>query len=304
MEGTMNTRTLFGKWELGWTTLVVLAAALFWSLAVTASGPAGAASVAAAGPAATGRERCGTRDLSREELAQVEQVLARHKGPARATTTTINVYFHILTTASGEGNVTAGQITRQMNGLNAAFASAGFSFVLAGVDRTANDEWYDMTYGSRAERAAKRALRQGSADDLNIYVAGLQGTLLGWATFPSSYAHAPEMDGIVVFNESLPGGSEIGFNEGDTATHEAGHWLGLYHTFQNGCSTVGDYVDDTPPEKSPARGCPVGRDTCRDPGLDPIENFMDYSDDPCMNHFTAGQAARMNSMFDAYRLGR
>jgi hypothetical protein len=190
-----------------------------------------------------------------------------------------------------------------MRVLNEGFAGTGFSFVLAGVDRTVNNTWYDMGFNSQAERQAKSALRRGTADDLNFYTSSA-GPYLGWATWPHKYQSQPALDGIVVDHDSLPGGAYVNYSEGDTATHEVGHWLGIYHTFQNGCSANGDYVDDTPSERVPARGCPVGQDTCSAPGVDPIHNFMDYSYDPCMYEFTPGQGQRMQDFFARYRAGR
>ncbi|MEO5791720.1 MAG: zinc metalloprotease [Gaiellaceae bacterium] len=224
-----------------------------------------------------------------------------------ATSGTINVYFHVINNGSGiaNGDVPDSMIAAQINVLNAAFQPWGWSFNLVSTDRTTNAAWYAMSPGSSAEAAAKAALRQGTADDLNLYSANPGGGLLGWATFPWDYAGAPSEDGVVVLFSSLPGGSAAPYNLGDTGTHEVGHWMGLYHTFQGGCNKRrGDLVDDTAPEKSPAYGCPAGRDSCRGGDVDPIQNFMDYTDDACMDRFTAGQDARMDAQFTTYREGK
>ncbi len=81
--------------------------------------------------------------------------------------------------------------------------------------------------------------------------------------------------------------------------------MGLYHTFQGGCTESGDLRRRHPGREAPAYGCPVGRDTCpRQSGPRPDHNFMDYTDDACMNTFSAGQDTRMDSMFSTYRFGK
>ncbi|MCY1017830.1 zinc metalloprotease [Pyxidicoccus sp. MSG2] len=254
-------------------------------------------------------DRCGNPDFDAQSVAEIEArfeaIKARQamKGNVQAMAVNIPVYFHVIRSATGAGGVTATQINNQISVLNAAYGSAGFTFTLAGTDTTNNGTWYTCTGGS-CETQMKNALRKGTADDLNFYTNNMGGGLLGWATFPWSYASAPKMDGVVVLQTSLPGGTATNYNQGDTGTHEVGHWMGLYHTFQGGCASPGDSVSDTAPEASPASGCPSGRDTCSGGGVDPITNFMDYSYDSCMNNFSAGQNSRMNSMWTSYRLGK
>jgi hypothetical protein len=259
--------------------------------------------------AAVGPRACGTADLGPVEMdiveAETTSLLAK-KGlvaSAAAAGGVVPVYFHVINKGSGiaNGDVPQSQIDAQMNVLNAAYASSGWSFSLQSVDRTTNTTWFNVSDGTTAERDMKNALRQGGANALNIYSANLGGGLLGWATFPSSYRSSPKMDGVVVLFSSLPGGSAVPYDLGDTATHEVGHWMGLYHTFQGGCSNKNDNVSDTPAEKSAAFGCPTGRNTCSATGNDPITNFMDYTDDSCMDRFSSGQTSRMASQFSAYR---
>ena len=258
--------------------------------------------------------RCSTKELSDERKAEIDRQIADHlKGPpggggggVLVTGGVINVHFHVINAGSGiaNGDIPDSQIAAQISVLNQAYAAWGWSFNLVSVDRTTNPSWYVMTPSTTAETQAKTALRRGSAADLNIYSANIGDGLLGWATFPSSYATDPLDDGVVLLFSSLPGGSAAPYNLGDTATHEVGHWMGLYHTFQGGCQKTNDTVADTAAERSAAYGCPVGRNTCSGTGLDPIENFMDYTDDACMDRFSAGQDTRMDAQFSTYRYGK
>jgi Pregnancy-associated plasma protein-A len=202
-------------------------------------------------------------------------------------------------------------IATQMTVLNDSFAGrtapnasdTPFRFSLIDTTWTVNSDWYTVVPGKN-ERDMKHALYTGGARTLNVYAANIGGGLLGWSYFPKGYNNGRDyIDGVVMLDESMPGGTAGKYAEGDTLTHEVGHWLALEHTFAHGCSASGDFVADTPREAFPQFNCPIGADTCPAPGLDPIHNFMDYTQDSCMNMFTAGQADRMSDAWVAFRAG-
>lgn len=228
-----------------------------------------------------------------------------------AGSVTINVYFHVINQGSGElnGDVAEHRLDQQIAILNDSFggatggANTPFRFQKACVTRTTNAGWYNMRTDGRTvstqERAAKNALHQGGATELNFYTINDTGS--AWARFPWEYAADPALDGIVVPHTMLPGGSRANFGGGDIAVHEVGHWLGLYHTFGSNCSADADGVADTPIHLEPAAvvgTCPAQRDSCpQSSGFDPDDNFMTDTSDACKRRFTSGQSARMDSMF-------
>jgi len=267
-----------------------------------------------AGPG--GRDRCAVRPPSSADQDAVERALSsvatqRKSGSAAIS---IPVHFHVVTSNAGAGNV-SGLIGGQIDVLNAAYASAGIQFQLVSQEVVANDAWYFSAQGSPEEADMKASLRQGGANALNVY-STLGDIYLGWATFPVWYrGPLKSYDGVVVYWATLPGTGFkipnvaeepdhlIEYDLGDTLTHEAGHWLGLYHTFEGGCAKNGDRIDDTPAELEPQFYC-AERDSCvgkQFPGSDPIHNFMDYVADRCMDYFTADQQERMRKQWDIYR---
>jgi hypothetical protein len=254
----------------------------------------------------------GRGDVREPELKQVHADMpASAKGRAKANfRATIPVYFHVITDGD-TGRLTDAQIRGQIDVLNTTFAGAeggartGFSFRLAGVTRTDNAAWFSAGPGGNNEHSMKAALHQGGPEALNWY-STTAGDFLGWAYLPDIVTKPGQayLDGVVVDWESIPGTSTTyagRYDQGETGTHEVGHWLNLEHTFYGGCNAKGDFVDDTPAERTPTSGCPAGKDTCPAPGLDPIHNYMDYSYDSCYTQFTAGQTQRMRDAYLLYR---
>lgn len=224
----------------------------------------------------------------------------------------IPTIFHVVSKAPLDAAGTARMntmIADQVQVLNDSYSGATapdaadtpFRFDLTKTTWTVNGVWNTVTPG-KVERDMKKALYEGDSKTLNVYVADIGGGLLGWAYFPKGYNNGRDfIDGVVMLDESMPGGTAGKYSLGDTLTHEVGHWLMLDHTFNKGCSAAGDYVADTPREAQPQFDCPTGADTCSAPGLDPIHNFMDYTQDSCMNMFTPGQADRMSDAWLDFR---
>ncbi|HEX8007433.1 MAG TPA: zinc metalloprotease [Trebonia sp.] len=233
------------------------------------------------------------------------------KGKKLANVITVPVWFHVVHD-NGIGNVTDGDIATQINVMNLAFAGSyggadtGFRFELVGTTRTNNAAWFNADAGTSEERAMKRALHTGDAGTLNYY-STTAAAFLGWAYFPGLGNGHAYLDGVVVDWESMYKTSERykdRYDLGFTAVHEAGHWFGLHHTFNGACNAKGDHVDDTPAQGIPTSGCPADgtQDTCpKEPGFDPIHNFMDYSWDTCYTQFTRGQTERARDFWVGFR---
>ena len=170
-----------------------------------------------------GHNRCGTHksneDVRRDEAEHkkiLKSILSSSKSSSNLRSnvvsktlqldvvTYVNVYVHVIMSSSGLGNISDSMIQSQLDVLNQDFNILKFQFVLRSIDRTLNDQWYTMGYGSDAERNAKSALHYGTAADLNVYFANIGG-YLGWATFPADYLGNPTNDGVVVLSATLPG---------------------------------------------------------------------------------------------------
>jgi hypothetical protein len=238
-------------------------------------------------------DRCGQAMPTKEEQAMAtyivdEWVHERKKNRKdrqlhdRKEEVVIRTHFHIITNGNLGRHVSKRQIDQSLAVINAAYEIAGFKF--KNMDKKAiytdNSAWYALSsqFGVD-EYNMKTDLHKGDAADLNVYLTDTSNAGAGgWASFPDWYANDPIYDGVVIHNEAIPGGSQERYNQGDTLTHEVGHWLGLYHTYPDnddeGCDGDGDGVDDTPAEIGRNSEC-IERNSCPlQAGNDPIHNFM------------------------------
>ncbi len=281
-------------------------------------------------PSVSAQHRCGTSDVSKESVFSNTILLDYYQGLSANklqldTAPIIDVVAFLVRDTDNDNTATEEQVTAQIEVLNTAYAGR-FSFNLTDVIEISSS-YSDVYYGEDSEYEMKANHRQGGAATLNLYIVDVPKvnineppyvvpSVLGWATFPSDYSYYPELDGVSIYYDSLPGGGLSGYNEGDTGTHEVGHWLGLYHTFQGGCIKSNDGVADTPAQSGANEQCLLV-DTCKRPknkktgrvpsyakGKDPIYNFMNYTPDSCMYQFTEGQFSRMEAAWAYYRAGQ
>eukprot|EP00004_Rigifila_ramosa_P013296 TRINITY_DN292_c0_g1_i1.p1 TRINITY_DN292_c0_g1~~TRINITY_DN292_c0_g1_i1.p1 ORF type:complete len:344 (+),score=69.65 TRINITY_DN292_c0_g1_i1:58-1032(+) len=270
--------------------------------------------------------RCGTRTPSPGEIAHSNAIVRRFADRVCAAdpsvyfcrteesrrkykdnAVTIPLAFHVISDGR-TGNLTEAEVSAQMNQLNADYEGRGipsqgsnFRFNRIVTTYTDNAAWHNNPTVN--ERAFKAALAVDPATTMNQYYTDMPAGLLGWCYFPSDFEEDSTMHGCVNLYSSIPGGDSNNYNGGQTTTHEIGHGLGLYHTFQGGCVPPGDRVADTPLQRSSTSGCPArATDSCGD-GPDNIHNYMDYSYDSCMYLFTPGQAVRMDEQVAAFKPG-
>lgn len=213
----------------------------------------------------------------------------------------VDVHFHIASTQEDEDLVTKEIVDAQWKVLHDSFSKYGINLILKSTERVVDDlagrsffvyEGPDTgwVHYENEEREYFKSTRKGGYDALNIhFFSKYSPGATGICTWPTILAEGDDstlgLDGCQVSAMTMPGftveqGGFEDWNLGHLAVHEAGHWFGLNHTFTGGCSQPGDFVGDTPSQRTQIFGCPLGSDSCPDqPGLDPIHNFMGYTTD-------------------------
>lgn len=279
----------------------------------------------------TGGRRCATDESPRADspsraaadCSYNSTTIRPEYNPANGGEYDIPVVFHIIQKTNGEGALDDSFIHSQIDVLNEDFmAIAGspgapgvggkIKFHLAtrdpngnpttGIERVTNNSYFSDPGSGLSPM--KNALAWDTTKYFNIYTNDANGAL-GYATFPSQTAGDRE-DGVVLLHTSVGRNAPQGgiYDQGRTATHEVGHYLGLFHTFQGGCGTgysAGDLLSDTPPQSQPQFDCPTGTAANSCGGTADAHNYMNYTQDTCMFRFTAEQINRMRCSIASYR---
>ncbi|KAH6994703.1 metalloprotease [Fusarium venenatum] len=261
--------------------------------------------------------------VSDEGTVQQPASLKLNQGKDLPSSITVDVHFHIASTKEHENLITDTIVEAQWDVLHRSFAKYDINLVLNSTERVVDDMagqsfflyegpdkgWVKYT---DEENEFYQKTRRGGYDALNLYFfSDYSPGATGYCNWPTVIAEGDELtfarDSCQLSGLTMPGitpeqGAFEEWNLGHLAVHETGHWFGLNHTFTGGCSEPGDFVDDTPSQLTQIYGCPTGSDSCPDkPGIDPIHNFMGYTEDNCTNEFTPGQKRRMFETFFGFR---
>ena len=248
---------------------------------------------------------------------------------------TIPVVVHVVWNTTQE-NISDQQIFSQIDVLNADFrrtnidaimtptvwtsiaADTEIEFCLAtldpngtftsGITRTQTSQTSFSIQADAMKSTSTGGIDPWDQDNyLNIWVCDLSGGILGYATPPSSFNN-PD-DGVVIgYNYfGTLGTVQAPYNKGRTCTHEVGHWLNLDHLWGSGGNCGNDNVNDTPTQEEENYNCPAFPHNANSCGTsnssgDMFMNYMDYTNDGCMNFFTLGQKARMIAAINQYRI--
>jgi hypothetical protein len=273
--------------------------------------------------------RCGTESvepgavgLSVSDCSLSSTSIRNRYEPGGHAVLRIPVVVHVLQSSAGEGQISDAMVQSQIDVLNEDYralpdtpgengSDARIEFFLASVDpagnpttgitRTTDDAWFNDSgeYWS--------ALAWDTSRYLNIYTNRASGALGYVPSLPQGGNVGAPSDRVVILWAAFGRQAPIGppFDLGRTATHEVGHYLGLYHPFDFGCGsavdcyTSGDRICDTNPEAAPTFGCPASSSSCGSD--DPFHNYMDYSDDACYQEFTPEQVNRMRCTLESWR---
>ena len=234
---------------------------------------------------------------------------------------TIPVVFHVLYNTDAE-NISEAQVLSQLQVMNDDFrrlnadqdnvwsqaADTQIEFCLATQDPQGNPSNGILRVPTSVTQFGTndnmKFSSQGGSDAwpaseyLNFWVCDLGASLLGYAQFPGGPANT---DGVVCTYTATGnvGTAQAPFDLGRTGTHEIGHWLNLRHIWGDGGCGADDFVLDTPEDDGANYGCSLGSSSCEAGVSAMVQNYMDYSDDVCMNLFTQGQGDRMNALFQA-----
>ncbi len=257
---------------------------------------------------------------------QSQQIIAKSLGQGNmGITSVINipVVVHVVYNTSSQ-NISDVQVQSQITILNndyrrlnadkvntpSTFSSvatdAEITFCLAGTSPSgATTTGITRTHTNSSSFSDDDAVKyssQGGEDAwpsdqyLNIWVCNLGGGLLGYAQFPGGPSAT---DGVVILYSGFGSVGNVAapYNKGRSATHEVGHWLNLRHIW--GDSNCGnDLVSDTPTQTEANYSCPSHpKSNSCGTSAEMFMNYMDYSDDACMNMFSAGQKSRMKALF-------